>query len=193
MKKLLTILLIIVLLIGFGYGCFYIFNAEEVIEGNIRSVDKDYIILEDNQKFNLNKDTKYTLFNDEISYEYLEDNFIRFNAEITKRDMDITKINLTNSDKKMYIMAFFKNDAKDEDIKGVKDFVEIINHVLSVNYISKEEAKEEMGSKSDLLKNMLDNLEDIPLQSYIVIEVDGNINQIVKYLNNSEIVSVVKY
>ena len=193
MKKLLNGLVIVILLVIFGYGCFYIFDDEKVLTGKIINVKDNYIILEDNSRYNINKDTKFMLFNDVLDdVDYFNNNFLAYNAEITIKGEDVTKINLVTESNKMSIVAFFKKDVEEDSKEPIIETVKIVNHVLSVKYVSSEEAKEDMSERSQLLKDYLDN-HDNPLLSYLVIEVDGNINQIVRYLNNLNEVESVRY
>lgn len=193
MKKLFTSVSIIILFIFFAYACFYIFNDEKMYEQKIIDVKNNLITLEDGKKLNISKDTVVSLFGDEVDFDYLKNHYFAYKAEITARDDEIVKINLTNDVNKITIVAFIKKDAMEDEVQQVKQTLEIVNHVLSVKYITSEEAKEEMSNRGNVFKDILNKLDENPLSSYLLIEVDGNINQIVRYLTNSNVCSVIKY
>ena len=203
MKKIIKYLAIVILILGFAQVCYLIFNDKYTFKAKITSVNNEFISFKGNTsneerfkgelKYYINNDTKYYLFDDEIDYKYLLNNYIRFNSLVTIKDDKIHSIKLTPEKNKMDIFAFIKNDTSKEDIKKIKDTLSIVVHVLSVKYVSSEEAKEKMSDASDILKETLNSLEDNPLLGYFIITVDGNINQIVRYLNNLNAIDTVKY
>lgn len=68
------------------------------------------------------------------------------------------------------IVAFIDTNATDEDITKIKDEVALISNVDTIEYNSKDSIKQDL-SKNEDLKQILNSLDENPVQSTVVINV----------------------
>lgn len=100
-------------------------------------------------------------------------------------------------EKDMTIVAFIDNDAKEEDIKQIKDDIDKLTNVDTYTYQTKVEVKEQMKKESEIFKTVLDNWEEdeSPLKDSLQIKVKDieKISNTAERIRKIENISVVRY
>ena len=100
-------------------------------------------------------------------------------------------------EKDMTIVAFIDNDAKEEDIKQIKDDIDKLTNVDTYTYQTKVEVKEQMKKESEIFKTVLDNWEEdeSPLKDSLQIKVKDieKISNTAERIRKIDNISVVRY
>ncbi len=92
------------------------------------------------------------------------------------------------------IVAFIDSSATDEEIDAIQDQIKDLSNIESFEFNSKEDIKEELSNDEDL-KNILDSLDENPVQSTIVISVKDvrKIDDTAQKIKNMDKIVSVKY
>lgn len=92
------------------------------------------------------------------------------------------------------IVAFVDSNATEEEIQKIKDEVALIGNVDTLEYNSKDSIKQELSANEDL-KQILESLDENPVQSTIVISVKDvkKIDDTAKKIKEMDKIVSVKY
>ena len=92
------------------------------------------------------------------------------------------------------IVAFVDSKATDDDIQKIKDDIALISNVDTIEYNSKDAIKQDL-SKNEDLKQILDSLEENPVQSTVVVNVKDvkKISDTANKIKDMENIVSVKY
>lgn len=113
----------------------------------------------------------------------------------------LASYNVTNMtekiEKDLTMIVFINNDAKEEDIKEIKNELEQISNIESITFRSKDEIKNEMSSENEAFKTIMDTWteEENPLQSTYILKVKEikEIKETASTVKNIDNVELVKY
>ena len=100
-----------------------------------------------------------------------------------------------NIEDELNIVVYVNKNASDEQVNQVKDAINKISKVQSVEYKSKAEWKSEMMDYSDTFKTVLDYLDDNPLMDSFTVKVNNvkDLSEVAKYIKTIDNVETVKY
>ena len=100
-----------------------------------------------------------------------------------------------NIEDEMNILAYIKNDAKDEDIQNVLSEIKAIKQVREFEHISKEQQKKDMTEYDETFGVILDYLEENPLMDSIIIYVKDvrEMNQVAEKIKKIPNIETVKF
>ena len=106
--------------------------------------------------------------------------------------------NFTNEiEKELTIVAFVKNDAKEDDIEELKDKIDNLSNVDSYEYQTKQEVKKQMQEESEVFDTVLDGWsdEESPLKDTFIIKVKdvNKINDTAADIKKFDNIATVKY
>jgi cell division transport system permease protein len=100
-----------------------------------------------------------------------------------------------NIEDELNIVVYVNKNATDEQVNQVKDAINKISKVQSVEYKSKAEWKSEMMDYSDTFKTVLNYLDDNPLMDSFTVKVNNvkDLSEVAKYIKTIDNVETVKY
>ena len=100
-----------------------------------------------------------------------------------------------NIEDELNIVVYVNKNASDEQVNQVKDAINKISKVQSVEYKSKAEWKSEMMDYSDTFKTVLNYLDDNPLMDSFTVKVNNvkDLSEVAKYIKTIDNVETVKY
>ena len=100
-----------------------------------------------------------------------------------------------NIEDELNIVVYVNKNASDEQVNQVKDAINKISKVQSVEYKSKAEWKSEMMDYSDTFKTVLHYLDDNPLMDSFTVKVNNvkDLSEVAKYIKTIDNVETVKY
>jgi cell division transport system permease protein len=100
-----------------------------------------------------------------------------------------------NIEDELNIVVYVNKNASDEQVNQVKDAINKISKVQSVEYKSKAEWKSEMMDYSDIFKTVLNYLDDNPLMDSFTVKVNNvkDLSEVAKYIKTIDNVETVKY
>ena len=100
-------------------------------------------------------------------------------------------------EKDLTIVVFLNNDASDVDIKHTQSTIEKMPNIEKIDYISKQQVKEEMQKESEIFNTVLKNWDDdeSPLKNTFQIKVKNieGIKKTADRIKKINTVSVVRY
>ncbi len=100
-------------------------------------------------------------------------------------------------EKDLTIVVFLNNDASDVDIKHTQSTIEKMSNIEKVDFISKQQVKEEMQEESEIFNTVLKNWDDdeSPLKNTFQIKVKDieGIKKTADRIKKLKTVSVVRY
>ena len=95
------------------------------------------------------------------------------------------------------MIVFVNSEATNEQIDSIKNEINSIDNVASLEFKSKDEIKDNMSKENDAFKNVFDTWEEgeNPLQNTYIVKVDDikKINETATTIKNIENVTQVKY
>lgn len=100
-------------------------------------------------------------------------------------------------EKDITIVAFVENGISDEDILKIKEKIQLLNNISSIEFDSKKNITEEMMQSSDTFKSIMQDWtdEENPIQNTYLIKVENikNIKEVANNISNIEHITSVKY
>lgn len=216
MKKRLIFLTFIIIFIGII--CYKLFDDKkptklyETMKAKIVNIDDNIVtvdaIEEENEKysgtykFEITDETDIEYLGQKVDYSWLSEYQtieITFSGKIkiTKQPKieNVTKINIITAGDYGKVVAFIENKASKQDIEKIKKKLEKLEGIKETTYKSKDEIKDELMNADEKIKEILNSLDENPLQDEFIIEISDvdNIKKIVEKIEKIDKVESVKY
>lgn len=215
MKKRLVLLTFLIIFIGII--CYIVFDNKkptelyETMKAKIISINKNTVIvdaIEENEKyfgtykFEITEETDIEYLGQKVDYSWLSEYQtieVTFSGKIknTKQSTidNVTKINIITTGDYGKVIAFIDNKASKQDIEKIKKKIEKIEGIKEITYKSKDEIKDELMNANEKIKEILNGLDENPLQDEFIIEISDvdNIKKIIKKIEKIDKVESVKY
>ena len=200
MTKIIIITIIIITIIGISI--FLFFNKKlKIITLNIKEVNEKYIIGEDDNNTQykvyiakpleiyiagkkIDIDNTEELSSTILSVEFYTNIFSPNSKEIRK----IKKISIPGTN--VIIIAYLDDILIDDEIKNLKEKIEKIDNIVSVEYKSKKEMYDEI---IESLGYDIDNLDESRFMNSFVINVNDNADFIANEIKNMPGVKSINY